>query len=187
MKGLKIVGCVFLTIAALVVIGAIWIKVRGFRASSEPSAFEATIARDLRNFSIPRTEVSKKNPYADDALSVQQGRDLFLSRCATCHGIDGRATTAIGTSTYPRVPNLRATATQSLSDGEIHYIIENGVQMTGMPAMPGLRSPSKNDSWALVSYIRSLRSATEQDAKLQTAWMSSAHYLGSQSCEKCHA
>jgi predicted CXXCH cytochrome family protein len=187
MKGLKIAAYVSLAIAVLVAIGGIWIKVRGFRASSEPSAFEATIARDLRNFSIPRVEVSKKNPYAHDALSVQQGRDLFLSRCATCHGIDGRGTTAIGTSTYPRVPNLRATATQSLSDGEIHYIIENGVQMTGMPAMPGLRSPSKNDSWALVSYIRSLRSATDQDAKLQTAWMSSAHYVGSQSCEKCHA
>ena len=110
-----------------------------------------------------------------------------LSRCATCHGIDGRATTAIGTSTYPRVPNLRATATQSLSDGELHYIIENGVQMTGMPAMPGLRSPSKNDGWALVSYIRSLRSPTEEGGKLQTAWMSSAHYVGSQSCEKCHS
>ena len=101
MKGLKITGYVFLGVAALVAIGAIWIKVRGFRASSEPSAFEATIARDLRDFSIPRAEASKKNPYAHDDASVRQGRDLFLSRCATCHGLDARSTTPIGTRTYP--------------------------------------------------------------------------------------
>ena len=53
MKGLKIAGYVFLAIAALVAIGAIWIKVRGFRASSEPSAFEATIARELAKFFYP--------------------------------------------------------------------------------------------------------------------------------------
>jgi predicted CXXCH cytochrome family protein len=186
MKRLKIAGYIAVGVAALVAIGAIWIRVRGFRASSEPSAFEATVARDLRDFSIPSREVRKKNPYAHDDLSVQQGRELFLSRCATCHGVDARSMTPIGTRTYPRVPDLHSRATQSLSDGEIHYIIENGVQMTGMPAMPGLRSPSKNDSWALVSYIRSLRSKTEQSEKLQTAWMSSAHYVGSRSCEKCH-
>ncbi|HTF64362.1 MAG TPA: c-type cytochrome [Edaphobacter sp.] len=183
----KIVGVVIVGLLVLVAVGAVSIKVRGFRASSEPSPFESTVARALRNFSIPSAEASKNNPYVHDSVYVQQGRDIFLSQCATCHGVDGKATTPIGTGAYPRVPNLRGPATQKLSDGEIHYIIENGVQMTGMPAMPGLRSPSKNDSWALVSYIRSLRSATEQDDKLQSTSMASAHYVGSQSCQKCHA
>jgi predicted CXXCH cytochrome family protein len=183
----KIVGVVIVGLLILVAVGSVWIKVRGFRASSEPSPFESTVARALRNFSIPSAEASKNNPYVHDSLYLQQGRELFLSQCATCHGVDGKGTTPIGTSAYPRVPNLRSTDTQKLSDGEIHYIIENGVQMTGMPAMPGLRSPSKSDSWALVSYIRSLRSATEQDDKLQRTSMASAHYVGSQSCQKCHA
>jgi hypothetical protein len=47
---------------------------------------------------------------------------------------------------------MRAAATQSLTDGEIFYIIENGVRFTGMPAFgtgklirPG-RRPSARSS-----------------------------------------
>lgn len=174
-----------LGLVVLIAIGAVWIKVHGFRASSEPSRLETSTARAIRNFAIPATEADQKSPYhPDDALALQQGRDIFLSRCATCHGVDGRGTTPVGTSVNPRVPDLHASATQELSDGEIHYIVENGVALTGMPA---LRSNSKNDAWALVSYVRSLRSATDQEAKLERTVASSAHYVGSQSCEKCHA
>jgi hypothetical protein len=41
-------------------------------------------------------------------------------------------------------------------DGEIHYIIENGIQLTGMPAMASPKGDSAAESWKLVSYIRSL-------------------------------
>jgi predicted CXXCH cytochrome family protein len=182
--GRKLAG-LLLGLVVLIAIAAVWIKVRGFRASSEPSRFETSTARALRNFAIPGAEAKQKSPYhADDTLALQQGRDLFLSRCATCHGVDGRGTTPIGAGVNPRVPDLHASATQSLSDGEIHYIIENGVALTGMPA---LRSNSKSDAWALVSYVRSLRSATEQEAKLERTVAGSARYVGSQSCERCHA
>jgi predicted CXXCH cytochrome family protein len=180
-------GYILLSLVVLVTIGVVWIKVRGFRASAEPSHFEVSVARALRDVAIPRDEVHRKNPYKDDELALHQGRELFLERCATCHGVDGRGTTPIGANVYPRVPDLHASATQNLSDGEIHYIIENGVQLTGMPAMPGLRSDSGNDSWALVSYVRTLRSATEQDTKTQDSVASSAHYVGSQSCQRCHS
>src|SRR2546428_10175979 len=41
---------------------------------------------------------------------------------------------ALPISLYPRAPDLRLRATQDLSDGELFYIIENGVRFTGMPA-----------------------------------------------------
>ena len=41
----------------------------------------------------------------------------------------------MGLNLYPRVPDLRADANAKTHDGEIHYIIENGVQLTGMPAL----------------------------------------------------
>lgn len=186
MTGKRVVLCVILACVAATIAGMAWIKVRGFRASSQPTDFERAAARSIRNFAIPRSESNRANPHVNDALAIQQGRELFLTRCATCHGTDGRGTTPIGTNIYPRVPDLHGSATQALSDGQIHYIIENGVQLTGMPAMPGLRS-SKDDSWALVSYIRSLHSATSDDRKLQLASVNGAHYVGSQSCQSCHA
>ena len=61
-----------------------------------------------------------------------------VQTCALPICSDGRGATPIGANVYPRVPDLHGSATQDLTDGEIRYIIANGVQLTGMPAMPAL-------------------------------------------------
>ena len=184
MKVPKTAVIVCLSLLAAAALGAAFIKWRGFRASTPPSSLEVAAARSLRDFAIPRAEKCEINPVAGDPLALEQGRNDFLARCASCHGVDGRGATPIGANEYPRVPDLHADPTQSLTDGDIHYIIENGVQLTGMPAM---HSQSSSESWKLVSYIRSLRSSTPQEAAIQRHVSNSAHYVGSESCQKCHA
>jgi hypothetical protein len=51
---------------------------------------------------------------------------------------------------------MRAAATQSLTDGEIFYIIENGIRFTGMPAFgTGKPDPAgEKQVWQLVRFIR---------------------------------
>src|SRR6188768_4374475 len=109
--------------AALVLVAlfGLFIKARGFRASSMPGAFETSAARLVRDFAIPRAEKNRNNPFARDEQALGQGRDAFLGRCATCHGSDGRGATPIGSNLYPRVPDLRGPTTQALTDGEIRY------------------------------------------------------------------
>ncbi len=160
---------------------------RGFRATAAPSAFETLAARTVRNLAIPRKERRKKDPLLADSEALQQGREDFLERCAICHGIDGSGKTQMGLNLYPRVPDLHAPGTQNLTDGEIHYIIENGVQLSGMPAWRNPHRESTGDSWKLVLFIRSLRPLTQEEMSQQTKTTSSAHYVGSQACEKCHA
>src|SRR5258708_20968377 len=106
MKISKIAGLTALALLLLLVAVALVIKVRGFRASSEPTSFEASVARTIRNFAIPRTESHRKTPYLGAELALQRGRDIFLTRCSSCHATDGRGTTPIGRNVYPRVPNL---------------------------------------------------------------------------------
>jgi predicted CXXCH cytochrome family protein len=170
----------------LVAVAALFIKTRGFRASSAPTAFETSAARLVRDFAIPRAAKGQKNPFADDERAVAQGRDEFLGRCATCHGSDGRGATPIGSNLYPRVPDLRGPSTQALTDGELHYLIANGIQLTGMPAMPALNGREEL-SWALVAYVRSLRSATPAEAARQQSTATTAQYVGSPACERCHS
>jgi hypothetical protein len=67
-----------------------------------------------------------------------------------------------GKGMYPKPPDLRLPATQTLSDGEIFWIIENGVRFTGMPAFGGEHS-SQEDSWKLVRFIRDLPKLTTDD------------------------
>lgn len=145
-----------------------------------------SLARSVREFAIPQAERRRTNPFGSDPVAVAQGREAFLARCAVCHGVDGRGSTPIGANEYPRVPNLRSHPTQTLSDGEIHYIIENGVQLSGMPAMRGTHSETDALSWKLTAYIRSLRSSSNEEIAKRSHEMSGARYTGSEACEKCH-
>jgi len=173
-------------IIAAIVFGAYVVFWTGLRATTEPSAFEATVARTVRNWAIPRRDRAERNPLQATAANVQAGREGFLTQCAGCHGYDGSGLTPVGRNLHPRAPNLRSTMTQALSDGELHYIIENGVPLTGMAAWGNPHQAT--DGWKLVLFIRSLRPLPGEEKKAQEVKVaSSAHYVGSQACESCHA
>ena len=176
-----------LLVAALVCAGgAFWIH-RGFRARSTPAASEAYLARKIRNFAIPASEQRSKNTLDATPENLQQARELFIEHCAACHGLDGGARTQLSENLYPRVPDLRASPTQTLGDGELHYIIENGVQLTGMPAFTDLHESPQRGAWLLVLYVRNLATQNHAQKTQQTGARSAAHFVGSQACAKCHA
>jgi len=159
----------------------------GFRASAEPTRLEAVAARMVRNWAIPRRERATTNPLPPTVENIQAGRDEFRAQCASCHGHDGSGLTPVGRNLYPRPPDLRAVPTQELSDGALHYIIENGVPLTGMAAWSTAHHASA--AWTLVLFIRSLDGRGGQRALNAEAKgpSSSARYVGSKACESCHA
>lgn len=184
MKLLK--TAVLMLVVGLLILGALGLLAikRGFRANAIPPAWEAILARSVRNLSIPADERGQKSPFTAGPDVLQQGQSFFLTECASCHGIDGSGKTPVGLNLYPRAPDLRSPATQNLTDGELHYIIANGVQLTGMPAWGSVHKESSGDSWKLVAYIRTLgqrNPPTQQEAKL-----AGMRYVGSESCAKCH-
>jgi mono/diheme cytochrome c family protein len=127
----------------------------GFSARTEPTAVERFIARAARRWAVPRESRNAVNPVAwsDDAWA--EARAHFADHCATCHGNDGSGDTTMGRSLYPRAPDMRQVATQQLTDGELYWIIENGVRLTGMPAW-GSGGGDDTDTWKLVHFIRHL-------------------------------
>src|ERR1700751_545524 len=131
-----------IAIAAIAAGALIW---RGFRATSEPSAFESNVARTVRNWAIPRGARSEKNPLQPTPENLQAAREFFFAQCANCHGYVDLGLTQIGRALYPRAPDLRSPRTQALTDGELHYIIENGVQLTGMPAWKNSDETRRDD------------------------------------------
>ncbi|HET8824053.1 MAG TPA: c-type cytochrome, partial [Terriglobales bacterium] len=184
MKPVKVVLLTLLIAATIVAMIVATLVHRGFRATSEPSKPERIVARGIRNFSIPRAARRERSPLKASSADLQAGRDLFLTQCSNCHGVDAKGKTPVGSNLYPRVPDLHSPETQSLSDGEIHDIIQNGVQLTGMPAWGTAHQPPEK-IWQLVLYVRSLRQLSGSE-KTEQASLTSAHYVGSAACEKCH-
>ncbi len=51
-----------------------------------------------------------------------------------------------------------------MTDGELFYIIENGIRLSGMPAWGGTEAGEK-DSWKLVHFIRHLPELSPSEMK----------------------
>jgi mono/diheme cytochrome c family protein len=132
-----------------------------FSSRAEPSQLESAVARRLRHLSIPADHRAKKNPLPATAENLGEGLEHFADHCAVCHGNSGAGDTPIGRGLYPKPPTLTAPGTQSLSDGELFSIIENGIRFTGMPAFGG--EHGGDDSWRLVQFIRHLPKITSQE------------------------
>jgi predicted CXXCH cytochrome family protein len=160
----------------------------GFSAADQPSTIEKVTARAVRNLGIPRTARAQTNPWTASPDLLNEAQENFNNHCAGCHGEKGDGRSGVGENLYPKAPDLRQPETQSLTDGEIHYIIQNGVRLTGMPALGNPHSgQDDNAAWKLVLIVRALAASTPQEKSEQNAATASAHYVGSAACQKCHA
>ena len=123
----------------------------GFSARGTPSTIEAFLAKRLRRMATPARARDAKNPVQATSEVVSAAKAHFADHCASCHGNDGRGATLIGRGLYPKPPDMTQADTQDLTDGELYYLIENGIRFTGMPAF-GEEEGNEQDeeSWALV-------------------------------------
>ena len=146
-------------VVGLVIAAALAVVVQsGLSARTPPTAPETMIARAARRLAIPMAARRMRNPVPISAAVLAEGRDHFADHCATCHANDGSGNTEIGAALYPKAPDMRAPGTQELSDGELFYIIKNGIRITGMPAWGGEGDDA--DNWKLVHFIRRLPKIT---------------------------
>jgi len=136
---------------------------RGFSTHDEPSAMEAWAARSVRHWSTPADLRNEKNPLPLTPQVLGEARAHWADHCASCHGNNGRGKTVLGEHLYPRAPDMTLAATQSLSDGELFSVIENGIRLTGMPGWGDGTAESAYGSWGLVHLIRHLPELTPEE------------------------
>ena len=136
---------------------------RGLSTRTEPTRAEEYIARTMRSLATPSDVRSMKNPVAPTEAVLTEGLEHFADHCAVCHANNGSGDSEIGRALYPRAPDMRARATQELTDAELFSIIENGVRLTGMPAWGTGTREGERESWALVHFIRRLPKLTEEE------------------------
>ena len=157
-RGTLILLLVVLAVGLAVATG-VSILHNGLSARATPTAMEVMLARNVRGLAIPANARNEHNPITPSEEALKDARAHFADHCASCHGNEGGGDTMYGKGLYPKPPDLRLSQTQKLSDGELFWIIENGVRFTGMPAFGGSHG-SQEDSWKLVLFIRHLPQLT---------------------------
>ncbi len=119
-----------------------------------PGSLEESLATGIKRHITVRGK-GWKNPTADTPDVVKSGGAHFQHRCLTCHGYDGHNTgIPFADQVYPPIPDLGSSEVQGYTDGQLKWIIENGVSPSGMPAWRGV--VDDNTMWKMVRYLRHL-------------------------------
>jgi mono/diheme cytochrome c family protein len=96
-----------------------------------------------------------KNPLPDNAASLADGKEAFSHYCVACHGMDGQNTgVPFADRTSPPIPSLASPDVQRYTDGQLKWILDNGLWPSGMPGSKG--TLSDDELWSIVVYLRHL-------------------------------
>jgi len=156
-------GVLFCVVVAVLAAAVILLNAHGFSAGSQPTALETWVARWARSAALPADARARANPVSNTPEVLADARAHWADHCATCHANDGSGDTFMGRHSYPPAPDMRLPATQRMTDGELFYIIQNGVRLTAMPAWGSESEHDALDSWKLVRFIRHLPNLTDDE------------------------
>lgn len=161
-------------IAALMMIFLILPSIN-WSATRKPGQIESRMADYITSNWVRRHAAKQTNPFRPTPENLRAGQGDFEEHCSTCHGLDGSGENRFEADFYPPVVKLTDDA-QKWSDGELYFIIANGISMTGMPGFGKSHDPK--EIWGMVLWVRHLAqlSPPEKEALESRAHMSAEQH-----------
>jgi mono/diheme cytochrome c family protein len=83
------------------------------------------------------------------AAEPELGKAVYTQKCASCHGADGNGNAKMAEKLKVQMPKLSARI--SKSDAELHQLLQDGKK-----PMPSFKRLTKEESDAVIGYVRSL-------------------------------
>jgi mono/diheme cytochrome c family protein len=103
----------------------------------------------------------QKNPLPDNRDTWNDGKEAFSHYCVACHGMDGQNTgVPFADHISPPIPSLASKDIQSYTDGQLKWVLDNGIWPSGMPGSKG--TLSDDELWSIVVFLRHLPPAGSQ-------------------------
>ena len=103
----------------------------------------------------------QKNPLPDTSETRADGKEAFTHYCVACHGMDGQNTgVPFAGHISPPIPSLASDDVQRYTDGQLKWILDNGISPSGMPGSKG--TLSDDELWSIVTFLRHLPPAGSQ-------------------------
>ena len=113
------------------------------------------------NKNIPESAKKLASPLTPDQSKPELGKSAYEGACAGCHGADGKSKTEAAAKMAHKPTNLTDHLMDSMKDGEIYWVVSNGVEKT-MPAFQD--KLNETERWQVVNYVRFLRSVQKAKA-----------------------
>jgi len=128
--------------------------------ASPPSNFEAKTVTFAKHHVFIGNK-SQKNPLPNTPENWADGKEAFSHYCVACHGMDGQNTgVPFVDHISPPIPSLASEGVQRYTDGQLKWILDNGIWPSGMPGSKG--TLSDDELWAIIIFLRHLPPAGSQ-------------------------
>jgi mono/diheme cytochrome c family protein len=105
-------------------------------------------------WAVPADKAKAANTVKTSAASISEGKALWSTHCASCHGKTGLGDGAKATTLNTAPPDFSKAAFQGQTDGSIFYKTSEG--RGDMPSFKK-KITDADDMWNLVNYMRSLK------------------------------
>jgi mono/diheme cytochrome c family protein len=152
-------------------------------ASSPTGRMETKLAAFSLNQSVKKRAPVQKNPLPTTPGLLKEGLEHYKENCVVCHGAPGVDAGEIGQGLNPPAPELTLPRVQKRPDGELFWIVSNGIRMTGMPAFKPTHKPE--EIWKIVAFLRHLEEVTPDEQKaLKAVTEEAEHHHEGESEEK---
>jgi cytochrome c553 len=97
----------------------------------------------------------EKNPLPATPGNWADGKEAFSHYCVACHGMDGQNTgVPFADHMSPPIPSLASADVQRYTDGQLKWILDNGIFPSGMPGSKG--TLSDDELWSIIIFLRHL-------------------------------
>jgi mono/diheme cytochrome c family protein len=133
-------------------------------ASVPAGAFEKRVATLALDRSVARRAPRASNPLKPSPDVLKDGLAHYKEMCVICHGAPGVDAGEVGEGLNPPAPDLTLAKVQKRSDGELYWIVQNGIRMTGMPAF-GV-THKEDQLWRIVTFVRHLPELKPEEQKV---------------------
>jgi mono/diheme cytochrome c family protein len=147
----------------------LWSGAFNVAATQPPGKLEESIARFAVNRSVARRATGATNPLAASPDTLRAGLSRYRANCLGCHASPGADAAEYGQGLNPAAPDLTLPRVQRRTDGELYWIVANGIRMTGMPAFAPTHG--EEEVWQIVAFMRHLPEISpeeEQDLKVES-------------------
>lgn len=122
--------------------------------ASAPGSVESKVMTGIKH-DVTIGGKNDKNPLPATSDNIHDGGEHFQHHCQICHGLDGQNTgVPFATKMAPPVADLASKDVQDYADGQLKWIIANGIEPSGMPGWKGILTDE--EMWKMVLYIRHL-------------------------------
>jgi cytochrome c len=132
---------------------ALLVTMMGCKATP-PGKLEGGIMAWIKH-SVSVGNKSERNILQPTMDNLAEGKEAYSHYCVSCHGMDGQNTgVPFADRMLPPVPSLASPDVQSYTDGQLKWVIDNGVGPSGMPGSNGILSDE--EIWSIVLFLRHL-------------------------------